>query len=134
MNYPLSTFSQMSSFSTIGPNGLSLHYWPAVGDTLVKRYNVPVCFINTGWGGSSIRNWVESARGVPSPNPWDPTQNYELYFPYKSFTRSLEIFGQKMGFRAVLWHQGETDARQEMSQETYFNYLVELISKSRWRL
>lgn len=131
LNYPLSTFSQMSSFSTIGPNGLSLHYWPAVGDTLVKKYNVPVCFINTGWGGSSIRNWVESARGVPSPNPWDPTQNYQLYFPYKSFSRSLEIFGQKMGFRAVLWHQGETDARQNMSQATYFNYLSELITKSR---
>jgi hypothetical protein len=131
LNYPTSTFSQMGSFSTIGPNGLSLHYWPAVGDTLVKKYNVPVCFINAGWGGSSIRNWVESARGVPSPNPWDPTQNYQLYYPYKSFSRSLEIFGQKIGFRAVLWHQGETDARQNMSQSDYYNYLVELISTSR---
>ncbi len=131
LNYPLGTFSQMSSFSTIGPNGLSLHYWPAVGDTLVKKYNVPVCFINTGWGGSSIRNWVEGARGVPSYNPWNPIENYQLTFPYKSLSRSLEIFGQKMGFRAVLWHQGETDARLKMSQSEYYNYLVELINASR---
>jgi hypothetical protein len=131
LNYPMGTFSQMGSFSTIGPNGLSLHYWPAVGDTLVKKYNVPVCFINTGWGGSSIRNWVEAARGVPSPNPWDPTQNYQLNFPYKSLSRSLEIFGQKIGFRAILWHQGETDAKMQMKQEEYFNYLVELIKASR---
>jgi hypothetical protein len=131
LNYPMGTFSQMGSFSTIGPNGLSLHYWPAVGDTLVKKYNVPVCFINTGWGGSSIRNWVEAARGVPSPNPWDPTQNYQLNFPYKSLSRSLEIFGQKIGFRAILWHQGETDAKMQMTQEEYFNYLVELIKASR---
>lgn len=130
-NYPMGTFSQMGSFSTIGPNGLSLHYWPAVGDTLVKKYNVPVCFINTGWGGSSIRNWVEAARGVPSPNPWDPAQNYQLYFPYKSLSRSLEIFGQKMGFRAILWHQGETDAKMKMTQPEYYNYLVELINASR---
>jgi len=131
LNYPMGTFSQMGSFSTIGPNGLSLHYWPAVGDTLVKKYNVPVCFINTGWGGSSIRNWVEAARGVPSPNPWDPTQNYTLYFPYKSLSRSLEIYGQKMGFRAILWHQGETDAKMEMTQAQYFAYLSELINASR---
>ena len=131
LNYPLGVFSQMNSFATIGPNGLSLHYWPAVGDTLVKKYNVPVCFINTGWGGSSIRNWVESARGVPSPNPWNLAVNYELNFPYKSFSRSLEIFGQKMGFRAVLWHQGETDARFKMPKEDYYNYLVELINISR---
>jgi hypothetical protein len=131
LNYPLGVFSQMNSFSTIGPNGLSLHYWPAVGDTLVKKYNVPVCFINTGWGGSSIRNWVESARGVPSPNPWNLVTNYELNFPYSSFKRSLEIYGQKMGFRAVLWHQGETDARFNMTPGEYYDYLGELINFSR---
>jgi hypothetical protein len=74
---------------------------------------------------------VEAARGVPSPNPWDPTQNYQLNFPYKSLSRSLELFGQKMGFRAILWHQGETDSKGQMTQPEYFNYLVELIKASR---
>ncbi len=129
--YPFDTFNQMGSFSTIGPNGLSLHYWPAVGDSLVKKYNVPVCFINTGWGGSSIRNWAESSRVVPSQNPWVPELFYQLGFPYKNLSRSLEIFGQKMGFRAILWHQGETDAEFKMTKTVYENYLIELIKASR---
>lgn len=129
--FPFDAFNQMGSFSTIGPNGLSLHYWPAVGDSLVKKYNVPVCFINTGWGGSSIRNWAESSRNVPSVNPWVPELFYELGFPYKNLTRSLEIYGQKMGFRAILWHQGETDAQFNMSPATYKSYLLEIIKASR---
>jgi len=129
--FPFDTFNQMGSFATIGPNGLSLHYWPAVGDSLVKKYNVPVCFINTGWGGSSIRNWAESARGVASRNPWVPELFYQFGFPYKNLSRSLEIYGQKMGFRAILWHQGETDAEFKMSQNTYKNYLTEVIKASR---
>ncbi len=129
--FPFDTFNQMGSFATIGPTGLSLHYWPAVGDSLVKKYNVPVCFINTGWGGSSIRNWAESSRAVPSINPWVPELFYQLGFPYKNLTRSLEIYGQKMGFRAILWHQGETDAQFKMPANTYKNYLVEIIKASR---
>ncbi len=129
--YPFDTFNQMGSFATIGPNGLSLHYWPSVGDSLVKKYNVPVCFINTGWGGSSIRNWVESARNVPSVNPWLSDDFYQLGFPYKNVTRSLEIYGQKMGFRAILWHQGETDAQFKMPASTYKNSLIEIIKASR---
>lgn len=131
LEFPFDTFNQMGSFATIGPNGQSLHYWPAVGDSLVKKYNVPVCFINTGWGGSSIRNWAESSRGQTSVNPWLPAFFYQFGFPYKNVTKSLEIYGQKMGFRAILWHQGETDAEFKMPEKVYQNYLMEIIKVSR---
>lgn len=131
LDFPLDRFVHMDSLSTIGPIGLSPYYWAALGDSLVKNFHVPVCFINSGWTATSIRNWVESAEGLESTNPWASIFSYPKGFPYQNLKRSLEIFGKNIGFRAILWHQGETDSNFEMPKEVYQNYLKKLIQYSR---
>jgi hypothetical protein len=87
LDFPMDQFVQMDSLSTIGPIGLSPYYWAALGDSLVKTYQVPVCFINTGWTATSIRNWVESAEGLASANPWASIFSYPKGFPYENLKR-----------------------------------------------
>lgn len=131
LDFPMDQFVQMDSLSTIGPIGLSPYYWAALGDSLVKTYQVPVCFINTGWTATSIRNWVESAEGLASTNPFASILSYPKGFPYENLKRSLQVFGKNMGFRAILWHQGETDGNFDMPKLDYQNYLKKLIQYSR---
>jgi len=44
LNFPTTEFSQLSNKASIGPMGLSPYYWANLGDLLVQKYNVPVCF------------------------------------------------------------------------------------------
>ena len=66
-------------------------FWPAFGDALVATYNVPVGVAVTGHGGTAIKQWKKEG---------------ELF---KWTLNRLHQFGPN-GFRAVLWHQGESDA------------------------
>ena len=131
LDFPMNQFVQMDSLSTSGPIGLSPYYWAALGDSLVKTYQVPVCFINTGWTATSIRNWVESAEGLSSTNPWASVLSYPKGFPYANLKRALEVYGKNMGFKAVLWHQGETDSNFDMPKQAYQDYLKKLIQYAR---
>lgn len=85
-------------------------FWPAFGDAMYQRYHVPIGLAVTGHGGTSIRQWQYGG---------------ELYLWF--MTRSLQ-FGPR-GFRAVLWHQGESDV--EMLIEQYALGLSQIIMDSR---
>jgi hypothetical protein len=128
LDFPLTEFSQLSSKASIGPMGLSPYYWANLGDLLVQKYNVPVCFFNVAWSGTALRNWIESAKGLSSVNPWEASLSYPKGFPYANLQRVAEVYGLKNGFRSVLWHQGETDTNLKTNQETYLSNLKELIS------
>lgn len=111
-DFPFTDFQHLDAKNTIGPMGLSNYYWARLGDRLAETYNVPVCFINTAWLATAMRNWYESSLpdAKPSANPFDPTLFYDAGFPFKNLKRAVELFGKKNGVRAILWHQGETDA------------------------
>lgn len=68
-------------------------FWPAFGDAMYAKYHVPIGVAVTGHGGTSVDQWQpDNALGL---FPWMVTRMRQL---------------GKMGFRGVLWHQGESDA------------------------
>ncbi|MHB1458000.1 MAG: sialate O-acetylesterase [Armatimonadota bacterium] len=86
--------------------------WPSLGDELVKRLDVPIGFISTGWGGSAVSQW--NADGILYPR----------------LGNALRYLG-KHGERAILWHQGETDMVLGTSTELYMKLMRSLIEQSR---
>lgn len=129
LDFPFDNFTKLDDNATIGPTGLSQYYWPILGDSLVKKLNVPVCFYNASWFGTTMKNWMESAKGIPSPNPWTyDTAYYTDGFPYINLKKVVEAFGVKGGVRSILWAQGETDNNFETTGSAYYSQFVELIS------
>ncbi len=127
LDYPFTNFTKMSDDATLGPTGLSPYFWPILGDSLVKKLNVPVCFYNTAWFGTTIKNWLETAKGLNSLNQWTSDTYYTRGFPFLNLKRAVEIFGIKGGVRAILWGQGETDTNFSTTEADYYNQLTELI-------
>ncbi|MEI6712239.1 MAG: sialate O-acetylesterase [Verrucomicrobiota bacterium] len=125
-----------------GASGRMGSFMPALGDALVKRFDVPVGFIACGIGSTSVREWLP--KGIPFPNP--PTIESRVVrladgqwasngAAFDAFVARMRAFGPN-GFRAVLWHQGESDANQKDSTRTlpgklYSEYLERIIRDSR---
>ncbi len=131
-DFPFTDFKQMSDQTTIGPLGLSKYYWAKLGDSLVTKLNVPVCFINVAWLGTSMQNWAESSRGLATENPWAAGQFFVKGFPYTNLKRASELYGVKNGVRAILWHQGESDTyHKKVDKVQYKKYFVEVIETLR---
>jgi hypothetical protein len=86
--------------------------WPAFGDALYQKYRVPIGIVSTGQAGSSV-------------NDWQPGSEYFRWM----LTRIRQLGPD--GFRAVLWHQGETDVKME--SEEYFQKMRTLIQASSTR-
>ncbi len=125
-----------------GASGSGGSFMPPFGDAIAERFHVPVGIIACGVGASSVREWLP--KGATFPNPptltghvgqrpdgqWE--SNGELY---AAFTNRMKQAGPR-GFRAVLWHQGESDANQSDATRTlrgdlYRKYLEKLIHDSR---
>jgi hypothetical protein len=81
--------------------------WPTCGQALVEAWKVPVAFSICGFGGTSVEQWQKDAA------PIDPSTQKTLF-------DGLATRAQALGsFRAILWHQGETDAARGMSRADY---------------
>lgn len=85
-------------------------FWPAFGDAMYDRYKVPIGVAVTGHGGTSVNQWQPDGELFR----WMMTRLYEL---------------GPNGFRAVLWHQGESDTG--MSSEDYAARLTTVIQSSK---
>jgi serine/threonine protein kinase len=85
-------------------------YWPAFGDAMYSKFKVPIGVASTGHSGSSVKEW-------------QPGSEY-----FRWTTGRMNQFG-KEGFRAVLWHQGESDVG--MSADEYARRMTALIEESR---
>ncbi len=88
--------------------------WPHLGDLLAARWNVPIGFISVGWGGTSV-------------DQWRPFSSFGL------FSRIEQALGEvgARGARAILWHQGESDAASGTAAQDYANQLQEVIAATR---
>lgn len=83
-----------------GSDGGSI--WPALGDSLLQKFHVPIGFANVAVGGTSSQQWMPD--GTLHPR--------------------LQQAGRMLGrFRAVLWQQGESDVIGKTSVETYVSNL-----------
>ena len=115
---------------------------PLFGDALVGQFSVPVGIVPTAVGATSVREWLPA--GIPFNRLPTLTHNVVTVGPgkwessgilFNNFTARMKQLGPN-GFRAVLWHQGESDAKQANPQcalpgGLYRQYLEELISDSR---
>ncbi len=125
-----------------GAGGSGGSFMPPFGDAVAERFKVPVGLVACGVGGTSVREWLP--RGAKFPHP--PTvsvyvqqlaggewESKGAIFPM--FVARMKQLGPH-GFRAVLWHQGESDANQKNPTRTlpgrlYRQYLDQLIHDSR---
>ncbi|QDT46968.1 GDSL-like Lipase/Acylhydrolase [Symmachiella dynata] len=86
-------------------------YYPAFGDALYEAYQVPIGIAATGYGGTSVNAWQPKDEGL-----------------FRWMMTRLDQLGPH-GFRAILWHQGESDV--EMPSDEYYDKLKRVIDTSR---
>jgi len=86
--------------------------WSVLGGLLAEQLQVPVGFISVGWGSTSVADW-------------QPGGGH-----YERLADALDVL-RPQGLRAVLWHQGETDAFLQTSTADYAARLGDLIAASR---
>ena len=125
-----------------GASGGGGSFIPPFGDALAEKLHVPIGIVACGVGATSVREWLP--KGATFPNP--PTlTGHVRQLPgggWESQGTIFSTFGARMkqlgprGFRAVLWHQGESDANQKDPPRTlpgrlYQDYLEQLIRASR---
>ncbi len=151
------SMTKIDGANRISPTGNSSWCYGILGQKIsVANGGMPVAFFNCAYGGSSVLNWKESADGsgtlhpynTQAPNYVTPSQycnNSNPYVadpqfigqPYLSFKNTLNWYVQLFGVRAVLWHQGESDADNNTTvsvskfASTYTSNLNYVISKSR---
>ncbi|MBA4190227.1 MAG: hypothetical protein C0467_19755 [Planctomycetaceae bacterium] len=133
---------QLANDPQPGASGGGGSFLPPFGDAIAEKFGVPVGFVACGVGATSVREWLP--KGATFPNPptleghvrklvdgsWESKGDL-----YASFRDRMKQLGPQ-GFRAVLWHQGESDANQKDATRTlpgkqYREYLEKLIRDSR---
>ena len=133
---------QFSNDPQPGASGTGGSFLPPLGDAMAQRFGVPVGFISCGIGATSVREWLP--RGARFPNPPTLTARVQQLSDgqWESKGEAFDMLVLRMkqmgprGFRAVLWHQGESDANQQDQTRTlpgrlYREYLEKLIRESR---
>ena len=113
---------------------------PAFGDAMVAHYHVPIGIASVGHGSTSVRQWLPAGTPVlvmPTMTKFiATTPNGTLVSDGTLFRGLLERIRQlgPHGFRALLWHQGESDAHQapdhQISAATYAQMMTQLIESA----
>jgi hypothetical protein len=114
---------------------------PSFGDALYEKYRVPVGVVSVGHGSTSVRQWLPAGSRIDVPptmgkfiraaadNTWECDGTL-----FDGMMRAI-LRLLPHGFRALLWHQGESDAHQapehEISAENYRSLMEQIIRASR---
>ncbi len=124
-----------------GASGDGGSFLPPFGDALAGRFGVPIGLVACGVGATSVREWLPAGARFPNPptlegnvrrlpdGGWESTGTL-----FDAFVARLRPLGPH-GFRAVLWHQGESDANQRDPSRTlagplYQELLTRLITET----
>jgi hypothetical protein len=101
-----------------GVDGKGGSPWPLFGDALENIYGVPIGIVPVGAGGTSVRQWLpkgqhvhiaaSTTRALTQVGENDWVCDGKLFDRMVTRMRQLGVGG----FRAMLWHQGESDAHQ----------------------
>ncbi|MGI9241401.1 MAG: sialate O-acetylesterase [Verrucomicrobiales bacterium] len=128
-----------------GASGGGGSFIPPFGDAIAERLGVPVGIVATGVGATSVREWLPAGESFPNPPTIEtrvkrlPDGRWEsLGGAFANLIKRAGSLGLG-GFRAVLWHQGESDANQRdptrtLAGDLYQRYLAEVIAASRREL
>jgi hypothetical protein len=125
-----------------GASGNGGSFMPPLGDALAAKFGVPIGFIPIGIGATSVREWLPPGVGFPQPPTILSRVTKRSDGSWESKGAAFDTllarekqFGPR-GFRAVLWHQGESDANQKDPTRTlpgslYQEHLTRIIQDSR---
>ncbi|MBD3350057.1 MAG: hypothetical protein GF364_01045 [Candidatus Lokiarchaeota archaeon] len=91
--------------------------WTVMGDILFEQLNIPIGVISAAVGGSSVAEWQED------------NNNYQNFIRLLNKLRERGCKKSQLP-RAILWHQGETDSRDELPAEQYVTLLKKLIENT----
>ena len=133
---------QLANDPQPGASGDGGSFVPPFGDAIAERFHMPVGIAACGVGGSSVREWLP--KGATFPNPPTVENNVQRLADgrweskggiFANLISRMKSLGPH-GFRAVLWHQGESDANQADATRTlagnlYHEYLEKVIGDSR---
>jgi len=96
---------------------------PAFGDALYHRYQVPIGVASVGHGSTSVRQWLPAGEPIdvmPTTTKYVIRTSDGLLVSdgalFNGMMHRIEQLGPH-GFRAVLWHQGESDSHQPAGHE-----------------
>jgi len=128
-----------------GASGGGGSFLPPFGDALSRRLGVPIGLVSCGIGATSVREWLPKGSRFPNPPTLTSRVRRLDSGEWESDGAAFEGLVARMtplgpgGFRAVLWHQGESDANQADASRTltgtrYREYLSTVIQKSRSRI
>ncbi|GAB3925865.1 putative Ig domain-containing protein [Larkinella terrae] len=87
-------------------------YWGGLGNKLIQVLNVPVSFHQTAMSASSVVEWRNSSQNRNSPFS-NGQPRFVNGFPYRNLKNYLTGKARQTGLRAILWHQGENDRRDD---------------------
>ena len=124
-----------------GASGDGGSFLPALGDLLAARFDVPIGFVACGIGATSVREWLPAGSRFPAPPTITARVRPAAGGGFESDGAAFAMLLRRMaevgptGFRAVLWHQGESDANQADPSRTlpgplHAEYLGRLIGAS----
>jgi len=133
---------QLAADPEPGAGGKKGSFMPVFGDAIAEHFHVPVGIVALGIGSTSVREWLPG--GICFTHPTMTGRNMVAVAPgqwaatgtiFTNFVARMKTFGPH-GFRAVLWHQGESDARQSKPECTlpgdlYRQFLGKVIQDSR---
>ena len=125
-----------------GASGGGGSFIPPFADVMAVRLGVPIGIVAAGAGGTSVREWLPPGSRFPNPptvtenvRPLDSGEWESRGLLFDTLTARLRALGPQ-GARAVLWHQGESDANQRDASRTlpgerYRHSMEQLIRASR---
>jgi hypothetical protein len=125
-----------------GASGTGGSFMPPFGDAVAGRLRVPIGIVACGVGATSVREWLPAGTRFPNPPTIEKRVTPVPDGTWESRGEAFAMLTERMkqlgpqGFRAVLWHQGESDANQKDPTRTlpgalYRQYLEQVIRNSR---
>jgi len=114
---------------------------PSFGDALYRRYHVPIGIASVGHGSTSVRQWLPADTPVhvmPTMTRYVRTDAAGTLVSDGKLFEGMMLRIHQLGvhgFRALLWHQGESDSHQPAEHDidavTYRSIMVTIIHASR---
>lgn len=127
-------------FATFWPAGTNGSPWLSFAKTLGDRYQVPVALINVAYGGSPVEWWLPGGVDTRPGSTYGTPVAERLFQGARAVTTELSTTETDVekrfhcSFRAVLWHQGESNAqRAAPSRIEYANNLKAVAQEFRTR-
>jgi hypothetical protein len=106
---PLFSFSKVSIQSGIAPFCGKPWFWSIVGDSLSRKWNVPIFLYGAAFGGTNSEHWYKAAKNIPFTHGFI---RYDIRMPYVNLKNILQLYVPLTGIRAVLSLSGVNERNE----------------------